>query len=177
MPDTSQLPHLLKLLDDESETVQKAVAAALAAFGSVLYVELGRLSPPPDELQLQQIRQLVAADADNQLQEGPDSSEPHFRPGQLVKHRRYNYRGVIVDLDQSCRADDDWYLANRTQPERDQPWYHVLVHDSIQVTYAAQTSLEEDDSQAEIAHPLVPHFFSEFGNGEYLRNDTRWPPS
>ena len=177
MPDTSQLPHLLKLLDDESATVQKAVAGALAAFGPELYAELGRLSAPPNELQLLQIRQLVAAHTEDNAPEDPDPSEPHFRPGQLVKHRRYNYRGVVVDLDQSCQADDDWYLANRTQPGRDQPWYHVLVHDSNQVTYAAQTSLEEDDSLAEITHPLVLHFFSDFGNGEYLRNDTPWPRS
>ena len=177
MADTSQLPHLLKLLDDESATVQKAVAAALAAFGSELYAELGRLSPPPSELQLEQIRQLVASRTEGIVPVDPDSSKPRFRPGQLVKHRRYNYRGVIVALDESCQADDDWYLANRSQPDRDQPWYHVLVHDSNQVTYAAQTSLEEDDSRAEISHPLVPHFFSDFGNGEYLRNDTPWPRS
>jgi heat shock protein HspQ len=177
MPDPTQLPHLLKLLDDDSETVQMAVAQALAAFGVELDRELSQLAIPPNELQLQQIRQLVDAHTEDNALEDPDDSKPHFRSGQLVKHRRYNYRGVVVDLDSSCQADDDWYLANRTQPGRDQPWYHVLVHDSNQVTYAAQTSLEEDDSQAEIAHPLVPHFFSDFGNGEYLRNDTPWPRS
>lgn len=177
MPDPSQLPHLLKLLDDDSETVQKAVAAALSAFGLELEAELGRLSPPANALQLQQIRQLVAAHTEDSAVESSEGHQPRFRPGHLVKHRRYGYRGVVVDLDRGCQADDDWYLSNRTQPDRDQPWYHVLVHESNQVTYAAQTSLEEDDSQAEVAHPLVPHFFSDFGNGEYLRNDTPWPRS
>ena len=104
-------------------------------------------------------------------------SEPNFRPGQLVRHRRYNYRGVVVAFDPTCRADDDWYFSNRTQPDRSQPWYHVLVHDSQQVTYAAQTSLEVDSSEEEIVHPLLPHFFSTFQDGQYIRNDRPWPQS
>ena len=57
------------------------------------------------------------------------------------------------------------YLANQTQPSRDQPWYHVLVHDSEQITHAAQTSLQADDSDQQISHPLVEHFFSSFNAG------------
>ena len=52
-----------------------------------------------------------------------------FEIGDTVRHRRYGYRGIIVERDLSCKASDDWYLGNRTQPEREQPWYHVLVHD------------------------------------------------
>lgn len=52
-----------------------------------------------------------------------------FEPGQLVRHRRYGYRGVVVDRDEFCEADDEWYSKNQTQPDRDQPWYHVLVED------------------------------------------------
>ena len=100
--------------------------------------------------------------------------EPKFAPGQLVKHRRYGYRGVIVDFDVSCQASDDWYMKNQTQPDRDQPWYHVLVHQCSTVTYAAQTSLMADDSGEAIVHPLVDQFFSDFHDGWYIHNDEPW---
>lgn len=164
MPDTTQLPHLLNLLDDESETVRDSVAQALKAFGPDLEIELSKLPEPPDSKQLQTIRAMV----------GPDEQEPEFKPGQLVKHKRYGYRGVVVALDHTCQATAAWYENNRTQPDRDQPWYHVLVHNSDQTTYAAQTSLEADDSEEDINHPWVKDFFTDFHDGQYIRNNRPW---
>ncbi len=100
---------------------------------------------------------------------------PRFEPGQLVQHRRYGYRGVVVDFDLRCRAPESWYRKNRTQPERDQPWYHVLVDGSTLVTYAAETSLEPDATQQPVHHPLVPHLFDAFAEGLYERNGEPWP--
>ena len=100
---------------------------------------------------------------------------PVFEPGQLVRHRRYGYRGVVVHRDESCQADDVWYSKNQTQPDRDQPWYHVLVDGSSTCTYAASESLVVDLSGLPIQHPFLPHFFSEFKNGIYIRNDEPWP--
>ncbi len=100
---------------------------------------------------------------------------PAFEPGQLITHRRYGYRGVIVDVDPKCKASDNWYQNNQTQPDRDQPWYHVLVHDSSATTYPAQQNLEADASGEPIDHPLLEYFFSAFENGRYVRNDRPWP--
>lgn len=113
----------------------------------------------------------------NHTREGvnPEDSEPSFRPGQLVRHRRYGYRGVIVDVDGHCKADPVWYMSNKTQPDRDQPWYHVLVHDSVSVTYAAESSLKADDSEEPVNHALVEHFFSSFNGRQYIRNDEPLP--
>ena len=97
-----------------------------------------------------------------------------FRPGELVRHRRYGYRGVVVDLDLECTAPDDWYSSNQTQPGRDQPWYHVLVDRSVQTTYAAEENLVHDPGGAEIVHPLVEHFFDRFEDGRYVRNERPW---
>ena len=102
-------------------------------------------------------------------------SRPTFEPGQLVRHRRYGYRGVVVDHDEFCRASDDWYSRNQTQPDRDQPWYHVLVDRSLTCTYAASDNLEADSSSLPVDHPLVSQFFQEFRNGRYIRNDEPWP--
>lgn len=101
----------------------------------------------------------------------PVPPEPKFERGQLVQHRRYGYRGVVVDLNLRCRAPDEWYQSNQTQPDRNQPWYHVLVHGSDAVTYAAESNLDRDDSGQPIAHPLVEVFFSHFAGDRYVRND------
>jgi len=103
------------------------------------------------------------------------SDQPVFEPGTLVRHRRYGYRGVVVERDELCLADDEWYSKNQTQPDRDQPWYHVLVDESSSYTYAAATSLEADPSGHPIAHPLLTSFFSAFEDGRYVRNDQPWP--
>jgi len=100
---------------------------------------------------------------------------PRFDVGQLVRHRRYGYRGVIVALDEVCRADEDWYRSNSTQPDRNQAWYSVLVDGSEQITYAAESSLLPDASGDPISHPLVDEFFTRDGAGEYRRNDRPWP--
>ena len=100
---------------------------------------------------------------------------PQFQLGQLVRHQRYGYRGVVVDFDIRCLADDDWYDANRTQPQRDQPWYHVLVDGSTSITYAAEGNLEPDDSNEPVNHPLISAFFDSFADQRYVRNDRPWP--
>ncbi len=101
--------------------------------------------------------------------------DPLYQPGQIVRHRRYGYRGVVVDFNLTCEADGAWYRSNRTQPDRNQPWYHVLVDGSSNTTYAAQTSLEADERSAPIIHPYLELFFTEFTGDRYVRNDRPWP--
>ena len=101
----------------------------------------------------------------------PDPDSTDFAAGELVRHKRYGYRGVVVDADPSCEADEDWYRSNQSQPTRSQPWYHVLVHGSTHSTYAAHENLERDQSSEPVHHPLVANFFHAFVGGRYLRND------
>lgn len=91
-----------------------------------------------------------------------------FEVGQVVHHKRYNYRGVIAKADSCCTAPDEWYLRNRTQPDRRQPWYHVLVHGGAE-TYVAEENLELDTSGGEVLHPYVPRVFTMFIKGRYHR--------
>ncbi len=97
--------------------------------------------------------------------------QARFKPGHLVHHRRYGYRGVVVAVDSNCKADSEWYSSNQTQPDRNQPWYHVLVDGSTTITYPAQENLEPDPSRERVDHPLLAHFFSDFRDGRYIRND------
>jgi len=100
-----------------------------------------------------------------------------FEAGQLVRHRRYGYRGVVVAFDHRCLASEHWYRSNKSQPGREQCWYHVLVDGGTHTTYAAEENLEPDDSPMEVRHPLIAHFFSAFADGRYVRNDRPWPRS
>jgi hypothetical protein len=59
LPDNTQLPYILRLLDDDSEEVEKAVAAALADYGSTLTWALSELSEPPEDWQIKRIRELL----------------------------------------------------------------------------------------------------------------------
>ena len=101
-------------------------------------------------------------------------TQPKFAPGELVCHRRYGYRGVVVAVDARCQADHQWYMSNRTQPDQNQPWYHVLVDGAATATYAAESNLAADPSGDPIDHPLVGEFFYEMSNGRYVRNEQPW---
>ena len=88
--------------------------------------------------------------------------------GLVVTHQNHGYRGVIVAVDPICMAGDTWYKTNKTQPNRDQPWYHVLVHDSGGLsTYVAQSNLEQDTSGKAINHPRLYCYFTKLENGRY----------
>ena len=53
------------------------------------------------------------------LNEGFSSlKSPKFKPGQIVAHLKYSYRGLVVESDESCKADETWYQSNQTQPDR-----------------------------------------------------------
>ncbi|MDP6357295.1 MAG: heat shock protein HspQ [Planctomycetota bacterium] len=175
MPDTDQLRSLIRLFGDESPKVQQAVFNKLLSYGPTL-PELLRELEPPIKLETQQAL-LAALEEFRRGSSFPESFQPSplFRPGQLVKHRRYGYRGVVVDYDLECKAGEDWYQTNNTQPDKMQPWYHVLVHNSASTTYAAQTSLMPDESTDPILHPWVDYFFESFSDGCYLRNNNPWP--
>ncbi len=92
-----------------------------------------------------------------------------FLPGQIISHKRYNYLGVIFDVDDSCKANEEWYQSNQSQPKRNQPWYHVLVDGEAQSTYVAEENLELARHPEPIDHPLIDKFFTDFTGERYIR--------
>jgi len=92
-----------------------------------------------------------------------------FSIGELVHHKRFDYRGVIADVDARFSLSEEWYeTVARSRPPKDQPWYHVLV-DGGGTTYVAERHLEPDTSARRIDHPLTGQLFSAFSNGRYSR--------
>ncbi|MFQ5659678.1 MAG: heat shock protein HspQ [Gammaproteobacteria bacterium] len=92
-----------------------------------------------------------------------------FSIGQLVEHRLFHYRGVIIDVDPIFQGTEDWYdQVALTRPPKDEPWYRVLVHNGVHETYAAERNLEVDTSKEPVNHPLVDAYFDNFENSSYI---------
>ena len=98
-----------------------------------------------------------------------DLKKPRFRIGNLVHHRLFDYRGVVVGVDRDFQGTEEWYeQMARSGPPKDEPWYHVLVAQSNTMTYVAEQNLEEATSPLPITHPLLSQYFSRFEEGSYL---------
>ena len=97
------------------------------------------------------------------------TTSAQFSVGDLVHHKLFDYRGVIIDVDPHLMLSDEWYdTVARSRPPKDQPWYRVLVHDAILETYVAERNLEPDTSGEPIRHPMIETCFQSFSDGHYL---------
>ena len=91
-----------------------------------------------------------------------------FAVGEVVRHRMFDYRGVVLDVDASFQLSDEWYdEVARSRPPRDEPWYHVLVDEADHVTYVAERNLDAEAEPRPIQHPLLERHFEAFENGRY----------
>jgi len=70
-------------------------------------------------------------------------SKAKFHIGQVVEHRLFHYRGVIIDVDASFTLTEEWYrLMAKSRPPKDKPWYTVLVHNFDQGVYQLRKELK-----------------------------------
>jgi heat shock protein HspQ len=89
--------------------------------------------------------------------------------GDLVHHKLFDYRGVVIDVDPYFQLPEEWYeTVARSRPPKDKPWYHVLVDDSTSLTYVAEKNLEVDLNGNKINHPMVNKLFTDLENGHYI---------
>lgn len=94
-----------------------------------------------------------------------------FHVGQKVRHKRFDYRGLIYNVDAVFSGEDAWYdQVAQSRPPKDAPWYHVLPSGEQHTTYVAERNLEADESDAAIEHPLVGMLFGDSTKeGYFLR--------
>ena len=91
-----------------------------------------------------------------------------FEVGQIIRHRLFDYVGVIFDVDPIFSGTEDWYeVVAKSRPPKDQPWYHVLVHDSTHTTYVAERNLEPCEEPQRIVHPFMDNLFSDLEGRRY----------
>ena len=94
-----------------------------------------------------------------------------FSVGEVIHHKLFDYRGVIVDVDPVFSGSEDWYeRVAKSRPPKDRPWYHILVDDGENNTYVSEQNLEADWSKEKIDHPLIPELFAGFEDGKYVMN-------
>lgn len=94
-----------------------------------------------------------------------------FAVGQVVHHKLFHYRGVVVDVDPEFSLSEEWYQSvARSQPPKDQPWYRVLVDGTNDETYVAERNLELDQESRGIQHPELHRYFTRMEGGHYVRN-------
>ena len=93
-----------------------------------------------------------------------------FSVGELIHHKLFDYRGVIIDVDPEFQGTEEWYeQVARSEPPKDKPWYHVLVHNATHNTYVAERNLEPDASVEPINHPYIDLIFDAFEDGMYVK--------
>ena len=101
------------------------------------------------------------------------SNNAKFSIGEVVKHRHFNFRGVIYDVDFEFNNSEEWYqsIPKDVRPRKDQPFYHLLAENN-EITYEAYVSeqnLITDNSKEPIRHTLVDEFFSEKRGSVYYK--------
>ena len=108
----------------------------------------------------------------------PSVATARFAIGEVVKHRLFEFRGVIFDVDPVFANSEEWYAAipEDVRPRKDQPFYHLLAEnaESSYIAYVSQQNLVADDSDDPIDHPAIPSMFYGMEDGRYqLRPEHR----
>ncbi len=99
-----------------------------------------------------------------------------FTIGQIVRHRVYPFRGVIVDVDSEFNNTEEWWqsIPQEDRPRKDQPYYHLLAEneDTAYMAYVSEQNLLIDKSGKPVNHPEVAQVF-----GKFLGDSYAIPPS
>ncbi len=98
-------------------------------------------------------------------------TQAKFNIGQVVRHRKHPFRGVVFDIDAEFANTDEWYNAipAEARPSKAQPFYHLLAENdqTYYVAYVSEQNLVPDHSGEPVTHPDLPDLFGEFRDGHY----------
>ena len=122
----------------------------------------------PDDLPLERTIPLNA----------PPVSSARFTIGEVVRHRLFDFRGVIFDVDPVFANSEEWYQAipEEIRPAKDQPYYHLLAEnsESSYIAYVSQQNLLAETDGEPVDHPAISGMFEDFDQGRYrLRRERR----
>ena len=74
-----------------------------------------------------------------------ESAKAKYCIGQLIQHKLFDYRGIILGVYLEFKSTDEWYeMVAKSRPPKNEPWYHVLVHQKGHQTYVAEQNLQLD---------------------------------
>jgi heat shock protein HspQ len=103
--------------------------------------------------------------------DAPLRTSARFAIGDIVRHRMFDFRGVVFDIDPVFANSEEWYdsIPAEVRPHREQPFYHLLAEngDSSYVAYVSQQNLLSDGDAGPVDHPSLDELFEEFDEGRY----------
>lgn len=101
----------------------------------------------------------------------PEITEAAFSIGDVVRHRIFDFRGVIFDIDPVFGNSEEWYqsIPEPVRPAKDQPFYHLFAEnsESSYIAYVSQQNLLADHDQGPINHPAISSVFEGWSAGQY----------
>ena len=103
--------------------------------------------------------------------------EARFGIGDVVRHKIFDFRGVIFDVDPEFANSEEWYesIPEALRPSKEQPFYHLLAEnsESSYVAYVSQQNLVPDDSDEPVDHPAIATMFDREDGRYRLRPEQR----
>lgn len=107
-----------------------------------------------------------------------DIPRARFGIGDVVRHKIFDFRGVIFDVDPVFANSEEWYdsIPEALRPSKEQPFYHLLADnsESSYVAYVSQQNLVVDESEEPVDHPAIATMFDRHEGGRYkLRGELR----
>ena len=106
------------------------------------------------------------------LKKNQIKKDPVFNIGDIVKHKIYPFRGVIVDVDPEFSNTEEWYqsIPAEIRPSKEQPYYHLMAENSetFYSAYVSQQNLIIDGENGPVDHPDLDQMFSGIKKGKYL---------
>lgn len=98
-----------------------------------------------------------------------------FNIGQVVRHRIFEFRGVVFDVDPVFDNTEEWWLAipEEIRPSKDQPYYHLFAEnaESEYIAYVSEQNLLPDESGDPLRHPQINEFFDARDGAVYVARD------
>src|SRR5215204_1797263 len=99
------------------------------------------------------------------------ASSAKFAIGQVVRHRVFDFRGLIFDVDPEFDNTEEWWLSisEDVRPRKDQPFYHLFAEnaETEYIAYVSEQNLLPDDSNEPLRHPQVAEVFEQDEKGSY----------
>jgi heat shock protein HspQ len=107
-----------------------------------------------------------------------DIPRARFGIGEVVRHRVFDFRGVVFDVDPAFNNSEEWYQAipEDMRPSKEQPFYHLLAEnaETTYVAYVSQQNLIPDETDEPVDHPAIETMFNGMADGRYqLRPEHR----
>ena len=58
-----------------------------------------------------------------------NTTRAKYHLGQVVRHRKHPFRGVVFDVDLEFSNTEEWYdaIPEDSRPAKEQPFYHLLA--------------------------------------------------